>query len=233
MKDFSPTDDRDEQATEHAAIQVDAYGIKARVQPADVEEADSTTWKKVGKAISKQFKRFAVGLFTLPNEVIYGSIRLIRGLTSVPGAVAKRIEGAHLKAEKVEGIKLQELENGQALALPATDAAEAMERKLLALNAKGLAVVLDQVDQESWVIAVIRPGHVELAKELGTNVLKQLESDADDGKNTPDIPFVELKGSDVTAWVGPEKKSPRQLESQADADDRKDPPDASLDLAED
>lgn len=180
MSDFSPTDDRDQQATEHAAIQVDAHRIKVIVplHPAEVEEANPKTWREVGKKVNDRLKSITVNVFDLVNEAVSGTRRLIKGATSIPGAAAKRIEGAHLKADQAEGIKQQELDTGQAPALPAVDAAEALERKLLALRASGYHVKLSQVDQESWIITAVRPEHADLAQELATNELKQLESHA-------------------------------------------------------
>lgn len=56
---------------------------------------------------------------------------------------------------------------------------------------------------------------------------------ADESKEIPDIPFIELKGGEVTAMLGSEKVSPRQPESQADGDEVEDTPDSPLDLAGD
>jgi hypothetical protein len=83
-------------------IQIDAYGIKLRGAPKDTGEPTPATWGAVWAQMNEHLRRIAVGSTGVIAEVLEGGIRIVRGISSLPGAVSDRIRGAHGKADAVE-----------------------------------------------------------------------------------------------------------------------------------
>lgn len=158
----------EDQATEQAAIEVDVYGVKAKVSPAEVKEVEPRTWKEVGQRVNALLKKIAVGLVQVVDRSIVGTSRLIEGLTSVPAALAKRIEGAKQKADKAEATIQKNVELKKIESPSSSDAVDALEAKLLELRARGIHVEIVEVEGRSLLI-VTRPDLGELGHELGSH----------------------------------------------------------------
>lgn len=180
MSDTLPHNESDDQATENAAVQVDLYGVKAKGSPKDVEEVEPRDWKEVGTRVNALLRKIAVGLVTFVDEAITGARRGVKGLTSVPGALAKRIEGAHRQGDQEEEHRQNQLANRE-IAVPDTQhAVDHLASILERHQANGYHVRIVLKDGKP-VIVVVRPEHGELAAELGKNAL--LSFDPDEGES--------------------------------------------------
>ena len=154
------------ESTEKAGIQVDAYGIKANVQPSDTGETRPKTWKEVGQRVHDYLKSLCLNLFGLANDSIEGSRRLIRGLTRIPNSLANRIERAHDQADRQEDRLQTAVETAQTTAPLRYIASENLEVKLLELQAQGIPVVLRELPDGKWAIILVRREHHDLTDEL-------------------------------------------------------------------
>lgn len=197
MSDFQPSFENDGQATEKSGLQADVYGIKVRVTPANVEEPSPKSWREVASLVNQRLKTISVGVFDLVKEACFGSIRLLRGLSKMPDAMARRIEGAHRKSDELEDKKQAQLARGQLPGFSSGESVEAVEQQLLALQAKGIAVRIVQIN-DGWVIAPVRPEYEELAVELGTQALRQLGMDQDPIADGAQQPSGELLARSIT-----------------------------------
>jgi hypothetical protein len=98
---MTPLED-DSTATEKDVLQVDVYGIKVRGLVASYTEPRPTSWKEVAVRINQHLMAIADGVFGVIAETLEGAKRLIKGTTSIPEAVAGRIESTHKTMEKRE-----------------------------------------------------------------------------------------------------------------------------------
>jgi hypothetical protein len=76
-------------------IQFDAYGIKTDFRPMEIGEPPPRTWKEVRDAVHAKLKVIAVNIVGVAEDFVVGTRKLIRGLTDIPAAAARRIDRAH------------------------------------------------------------------------------------------------------------------------------------------
>lgn len=166
MKPTESPQDQTTDATEKAGIQVDIYGIQAKIHPADVEEPEPRSWKEVGRAVNRHLMSLAAGIPGLLAEAVIGTKRVIRGVTSLPRSIGRRIEGAHKAADERENRQQDQLAAGKIQALPPSEASDALEAKILELQARGIPVKIVDLGDGRTGIFIVQPEHQELAQEL-------------------------------------------------------------------
>jgi hypothetical protein len=154
----------DNTATEKGVLQVDVYGIKVRAQAADSTEPRPTSWKEVAVRINQHLMAIAEGVFGVLAEALDGAKRLIKGTTSIPRAVAGRIESTHKAVEKRESGHQEVLEVFPCDDLyDKTGAALQLQTKLKELRDRGLAAGITLDNDGRPIIFVVRKelsGHV-------------------------------------------------------------------------
>jgi hypothetical protein len=119
------------ETAEKTGIQVDLYGIKAHVQPVETGEPTPKTWADVGQAVNAKLKSIAVNLPGLVDDMIVGGRKLVRGLAQIPAALARRIDRAHEKADRVEAVRQEKMEAGSLPPPAAEDTIDRLESLLL------------------------------------------------------------------------------------------------------
>jgi hypothetical protein len=130
----------DEPDTPECHVQIDAYGIKATVRPSDLGAPPPATWAEVRKQIADHLRRLAVAPTRLLAEAFEAATRLVRGLSSIPDAVAQRIHRGHAAADRTESQR-QALTAGARMSKRAMDSEERSER------ARQLVERLDEIFQ--------------------------------------------------------------------------------------
>ena len=170
MSQFESPDEQNEQA----GIQVDLYGIKTKIQPTETDEPPPRTWKETLAGVNHHLMRLTRDIVGFVADVPTKGREVLRGIATMPAAVARRVAGAHQQADRREDRRQDELETGAAPLPPASEAASALEDKLLALRAQGYAVELRKLGQGRWEIAIVRPEHLEHAHELAQQALPEL-----------------------------------------------------------
>lgn len=143
-------------------IQVDGYGIKARVdlQPTDIQEI--ATWRDVSEKIHLSLKRIVAGTFGLAEEVVDTARVLIRGIAARK-AVARTIEQAQKKAKALEGQAQHKL-----LANPPLSAEQALQQVRAMqdlLRAKGIDLQV-QVIEGRIVFTALKVEDAQLAFQI-------------------------------------------------------------------
>ena len=173
----------EEQGREQAPVSVDLYGVKVQSKPAGPEGGEQPeTWGEVWQGVQRHLRKICTDLFGLVADgfdtgrsVLQGVGNFFKGIGSLPGAAAKRIEGAHDKADRREARRqeLQQAKAGPALpaAAAAHPAAERLLTKLAELQARGLAAELVEVSPGVWVVVLVRPELRENAVALGAQAL--------------------------------------------------------------
>ena len=156
----------EESATAKADVQIDGYGIKARIQPEDADEPQPRTAGEAWALVKGHLLQLAVAPTGLLVDVFKGARRLIRGATSLPQKLGRRIAGAHKAADQREDRQQARLETGKIQALPPGEASEQLEAKIQQLRARGIPVEIVDLGDGRVGILIVRPEHRDLAQEL-------------------------------------------------------------------
>jgi len=155
-------------------IQVEYYGIKRKFRPVASDERQPKTWQEVRDRMNRSLMRIATEPLALVADVFSGARSLVRGICSVPTAIASRIRRARKQSDDRE-------DETQAIAATETAAiAHTPEQALGELKAvldrfqsMGLAVEVRQLSDGQAMIAVVRP---ELAGQVA-GVAKRVEGE--------------------------------------------------------
>jgi hypothetical protein len=169
----SPIDvETSEGTAEKTGIQVDIYGIKIKgpLRPADTGEPQPETWKDVAHAVHRHLKSLAVHLFGLPDDVLDAARKLVRGLSELPGALARRIDRAHENADRGEAKRQLKVAAGLPAPSP-TEALDNLEAGLLALQAEGAAVEIRELEDGRTALIIVKPEERQIAAELAAKAL--------------------------------------------------------------
>ena len=158
-----PDSERDEK--EQAGIQFDRYGIKARIPPAEDEEAAPTTWRDTWAQIERVLMRLVVAVPRLPTVILEGGARLIVGVTKLPAAIAARVRGAHQKTDKRESISESRLVDGSQPNLSQAESIDDLKAALAVIHARGNPAEIREHGGR-FVVVVLRPELMDKADEL-------------------------------------------------------------------
>jgi hypothetical protein len=144
-------------------IVVDAYGFRLRAQRGDLGETTPTSWTEVGEQIRGHLLRLATAPTRLIVEALEGTTKLIRGLSSVPSALATRIASSHEAADLRE-------HGRERVPAPSPDVALAqLDRVLQRLIVKGYCAEIVVRNDGTPVIIIVAPGEREAAEQLATS----------------------------------------------------------------
>lgn len=139
--------------SDETVIQIDGFRIKTKVRPNALKEDKPKTWKEVWASIDASLKGIVAGVFDLGYEVVHATRTVVRGLASIPQAVADRIEAGHAEADDIEG---RSQADGSDLLTPE----QAMERFMDVVHemeAEGIPVTMRCLPNGRWVITAARP----------------------------------------------------------------------------
>ncbi len=160
-----------DETAERTGIQVDGYKIKAHLRPVETGEPTHETWAEVAQSVNAKLKSIAVDSVGLVADVVEGSRRIIRGLADIPAAVARRIDRAHEKADRVEALEQVKVESR---ALPPPSPADAMnyvKEFLLGLQAQGKTVGIRDLEDGRVAIVIVKPEDQQFAAEVVAKAL--------------------------------------------------------------
>lgn len=146
-------------------IIVDPLRIKVRLRPGSLGEESPASWKDVANQVNGHLMRLAAGSTRLLAEVVEGATRLVRGVSSMPSALVRRIEKFHVIADVHEEIVQEELDRGAPAASP-ENALKNLEAILNRYHAEGLVATLHIDENGRPIIVVVRPEHGLLAEEI-------------------------------------------------------------------
>jgi len=147
---------KSESPGEKPVIEVDSYGIKARVTPSDPDTPTPRTWREVWHVVSVDLKRIIVEVSGTLVDSVRGARRMIRGVTGIPCAITARIEGAHVEADCKEQSAQRRLETGKIAPLSPEEAIVAVKRVLDGLQSKARVAHVRLPDGRVCLIAVAR-----------------------------------------------------------------------------
>lgn len=163
---------------EQPAIQIDCYGIKAKVQPTGQKRAK--TWKQVGRRVNRHLMTIAEGVVGLPAAVLHGATQLVEGLGVLPSAIAARMAKAHNQAERREDQKQAALHSGASVARTVAEASGRLESVLLNQQARGTALQIVDLGGGRVAIVLVRPDQQDLAHEFLQHALPVPDPEEDD-----------------------------------------------------
>jgi hypothetical protein len=155
-----------DQEAERATVVVDAYYIRLQGQPAELGERPPATWREVANQINGHLMRIASGLTRLLCETVEGTTRLVRGLSGIPGALARRIETAHSAAEIAEGENQRKFEADQTAAINPDVSLKEIEAILTKYRIKGYLSQVSLGRDGRPILVIARPEHENLLNEL-------------------------------------------------------------------
>jgi hypothetical protein len=189
MTSFKP--DEDEEA-EPAGIQIDVFGMKVRVKPSELKHQEPTTWREVAGRVHASLKRTAVGIARLVEEVVEGSIRIVRGVTSLPGSISERVASAHEHADRAEDRRQAAAPPTAPAQLSGPSVSEATAAQAAALEgilkeklAEGHFVAIRQLDDGQWAVIVVKAALAEQAEQLAKLTSQHLKDDTMPQSQTP------------------------------------------------
>ncbi len=81
---------KDPAPDEEPPVVLDTYRPRLRGSPSDLGEEPPRSWSEVGGQINRHLMRFVVGVTRILAEVPEGTVRVWRGVTSIPSAFADR-----------------------------------------------------------------------------------------------------------------------------------------------
>jgi hypothetical protein len=180
--DESAKGDVSAEPDEQSGIEIDAYGIKARIEPTETGEPDPKTWKEVGQAVNDKLKSIAVNLVGVVGDTVVGTRMILRGLARIPASIARRIERGHEKADRIEAKAQEKREQKQ---LPPPSAAVALERiesMILKKQAEGFAAEVVDLEDGRQALVFVKP---EDRAIVGPLILKALPPPSELGGEAP------------------------------------------------
>jgi hypothetical protein len=135
-------------------IQIDIYGVKLKAQPQPDAEPHPESWKDVGRRVNRELMATVAGIVRLLSTTVAAVTSVVRGLGDLgrlPGAIEKRIENAHERADEGETKRaVQQTPESRA-------AAEDTIRRILRKKVtEGLAVGT-KTDGERLIFLVLTP----------------------------------------------------------------------------
>lgn len=149
---------------------VDAYGVRVKAPRGHLGEPAPQSWIEVRQQLKGHLLRLATAPTRLVVEVIEGLTKLVRGVSSVPSALATRISRGHAVADELEGRRLGNDPVSAATAL------HSVEQILRRLRVKGYcAEILVRKDGRPAII-VAAPDERELANLLAESALDDSDS---------------------------------------------------------
>lgn len=179
------TPKKEQDQTEEATVQVDVYGIRIPVTPAENIEPSPRTWKEVGRRASRDLKRVAGGLLGVVAETVEGLQRLIRGTSSLPKSISERIAAAHRQAQAHEESKGHDRLRAESEHAGGQDAVDRLNKKLEDLRAKGFAAAVVHDRDGNPVVFVVRPDQIDLLPEVVRQALSpSTESETENPEST-------------------------------------------------
>jgi hypothetical protein len=141
-----------------AGVQVDGLKIKVDdLRPVEIGESTPKSWIDVRGAVHAKLKNIVVHIVGLVEDVVVGARKFVRGLAEIPAATARRIDRAHDRADRKEGIEQEKFEARQ---LPTPDSekvTDQIEDFLNRLRAEGVCVEYRELDYGVPAIVLVRP----------------------------------------------------------------------------
>jgi hypothetical protein len=171
-----------EVSSDTSAIEVDVYGIKARIEPTETGEPDPKTWKEVGRTVNKTLMALAVNLVRAPLDLVVGTRMIWRGLARIPASIAGCIEQGHKKAERLEAKAQEKAEQENLPPPPATKSLDLIESLILKTRAEGFAAEIVEREDGSVALVFVKP---EDRANVGPLIQKALPPPALAGEGQP------------------------------------------------
>jgi hypothetical protein len=157
-----------------APVQVDLYGIKLRSSPSPTKDASSRitltglrddVWQSILR-ICRDSVGFVADVFTSARSII-------RGIATVPAAVASRIRRAHDLSEKREGESQQNRPLLEITQEAKAESVEALSDLLGRLRAQGVPLRLGNLPSGHIVISIVQPDIEDTAPELAADAITE------------------------------------------------------------
>ena len=144
----------------HDGIQVDAYGVKARLKPTAPDEPEPKTVKELLSSIRRNLLAAVHHVFGITTEALRSTRRLVRGVGDVggmPSAVVSRVEPAHARVDAREAEEQAKLDRpGSPPVLPSV-VEQGLVETLQRLQSKGIPVELREVRPGVFVVLMVQP----------------------------------------------------------------------------
>jgi hypothetical protein len=83
-------------------VELDLYGLKASARPGDLGEEPPATMREALRQMRGHLVRILAAPTRLVAETLEGLTRFVRGTSTVPGAIATRIQQAHARSDHGE-----------------------------------------------------------------------------------------------------------------------------------
>ncbi|MHC4879629.1 MAG: DNA-directed RNA polymerase subunit alpha C-terminal domain-containing protein [Planctomycetota bacterium] len=197
MSDYPPSSDDDE--GEESPLQVDIYGVKARLTAAtDIDTSAPLTITSVAYDVGQSLLRIGRDLFGLVADLVTGSRSLVRGTTKLKGGVDARIKRAHDYAERAEA-NAQQGKSPRDNDAQAQNAAVAnLEDVLRAFQARGVPVQMLKLPSGGVVITLVCPEHQDAAGACAESAVQGFLAYSDEDDDEDDVLGVPLSDLELS-----------------------------------
>lgn len=162
----------DEQ-TEGDSLQIDLFGIKARLRPTDLNEPEPRTWREVIGNINTHLQRFVNHTFGLAADVPQGMRRLIKRLSRSSTEKDRIIGNAHERTDRIEDIRSEKIENHQLPVPNLNQSSDFLQNLISKLLAEGKIEIV-RLETGEFFINAVKPEDRELSIQSGREILKEL-----------------------------------------------------------
>jgi hypothetical protein len=166
---------------QQSGIQIDGYTVKARIVPARTGDPIPKSWSEVWRMVNAKLMSIAFNLVGLVDDIIVGSRKLVRGLTTMPRKAARRVERSHAIADRVEAIAQEKAEKEPAPESLAAEAADRIESLILRKQAEGYAAEIVDLGDGRQALVFVKPEERAL---IGPLIRKALPAPAEAGGET-------------------------------------------------
>jgi hypothetical protein len=174
MNEYDPNEMAEEtEAT--APIQVDTFGMRVKIAPPKTLDNAPLTWAEVRADANQTFMRICRDLPGFVADLFTGARNIVRGISVLPAATAKRIAGAHRTADRKESIA-SECAKGVADQRAANIAVHQARGLLAELNAQGIATNMSVSPNGTLLVSIVRPELSEAASEAVSESAAMLEA---------------------------------------------------------
>ena len=198
-----------------AAVQIDMYGLKAKVTPSETEDAEVRNWAEVAFQIGQKLRNIVRDVIGTIEDTFKTARRLIRGIGDIgqlPKAIAGRVARAHAKIDAREDQKQAAAQNGQA-ELPTDEELERRLQQVLdAFRAKGVCPRVERSDTGPDLLFLVPDESLPAARSLANEELQRLLPVVPAGDNAvkSDFPPLQLNPDFVfeTFVAGPCNRLP-------------------------
>jgi hypothetical protein len=175
---MSTYDSQNASEEQDRVIQIDSYGIKAKVHRSPTGVENVKTWKDVFRSLHSSLKRSLAGGGGLIEDAIEASRILMRGIAAIPGALAHKIDDAQAEAKRLERQAQQRLLANPSAPVPSVEhALQRLQTVQDVLRSKGVDLQIQIVEGR----IVFRALRIEDA-QLAAQIVKQLIPE-----HTPDV----------------------------------------------